>query len=143
MLPRRSTVLRCFVLGAAYVIVLVWVICADHRETSDGVAVSTAVKSQLSRDFSKLQFQYGGDSPLIPSIDLKNMSLLDLLMLVIDMSQHRPKNPHPCRYVINVIAVCSRDVFLLACVYSSPSHFKHRIILDRHREMPRIFRTLS
>ena len=63
MLPRRSTVLRCFVLGAASVIVLVWVICADHRETSDGVAVSTAVKSQLSREFSKLQFEYGGDKP--------------------------------------------------------------------------------
>jgi len=129
MLPRRSTVLRCFVLGAASVIVLVWVICADHRETSDGVAVSTAVKSQLSRDFSKLQFQYGGDSPLIPSVDLKNMSLLDLLMRVLDMSQHRPKNPHSFRYVVNAISVCSRDVFLLVYVHSSPSHFKQRMAI--------------
>jgi len=136
MLPRRSTVVRYIVFAAVSVIAFVWLVSDNHPSRSDFVdlerdndALSTANESELLREFSKLQLEYGGDNPLMPSLDLNNLSVLELRMQVLSMWQNRPKNPHPFRYVINPTSVCSDDVFLLVYVHSAVSHFKQRMAI--------------
>lgn len=136
MLPRISSVFRCFLfLIVGLIVIVIWFTGSTVNDYS-GISWNLIVTERFQGDESKLL--------LSTSSAMENMSLSDLHRHLSSLKTEVPLNPHPFQYIINPTGLCAgKDVFLLIYVHSAPSHFKQRMSIRETWGNPKNFPTVT